>query len=272
MTEDTPYNPGSLEGVPEAGRARLRQNQEGLFTSDLSVNEFLLVKQAGFDPLGLVVGSSIFHIGLQTASWNASQEMTVLSEAMYKARQLAMTRMEEEADVLGADGVVGVRLDIGRYEWGADMAEFIAIGTAVKHREGKMHRAMNGRPFTSDLSGQDFWTLLQTGHRPVGLVMGSCVYHVAHQAMTSVLASATRNAELPNFTQALYDARELAMTRMQSEAKRLQAKGMVGVQLRETSHGWGSHTIEFFAVGTAIVAIEGAGPIASPTPVIDLSS
>ena len=38
-----------------------------------------------------------------------------------------------------------------------------------------------GRPFTSDLSGQDFWTLLRTGHRPVGMVMGSCVYHVAHQ-------------------------------------------------------------------------------------------
>ena len=68
----------------------------------------------------------------------------MLSEAMYGARQLAMTRMEEEADQLGADGVVGVRLDIGRYEWGQDMAEFIAIGTAVKHRDGVLHRAPNG--------------------------------------------------------------------------------------------------------------------------------
>ena len=160
---ETPYDPSSLEGVPEAGRARLQQNRQGLFTSDLSVNEFLLVKQAGFEPLGLVVGSSIYHIGIQMAGWKKSQEMTVLSEAMYGARQLAMTRMEEEADQLGADGVVGVRLDIGRYEWGQDMAEFIAIGTAVKHREGVMHRAPNGRPFTSDLSGQDFWTLLRTG-------------------------------------------------------------------------------------------------------------
>jgi len=79
--------------------------------------------------------------------------------------------MEEEADQLGADGVVGVRLDIGRYEWGANMAEFIAIGTAVKHREGKLHRAPNGRPFTSDLSGQEFWTLLHAGYRPVGLAI-----------------------------------------------------------------------------------------------------
>ena len=139
---------------------------------------------------------------------------------MYGARQLAMTRMEEEADQLGADGVVGVRLDIGRYEWGQDMAEFIAIGTAVKHRDGVLHRAPNGRPFTSDLSGQDFWTLLRTGHRPVGMVMGSCVYHVAHRGMLQSMAQMGRNVELANFTQALYDARELAMERMQSEARR----------------------------------------------------
>ena len=168
IEREAAYDPTSLEGVPEAGRARLQQNRAGLFTSDLSVNEFLLVKEAGFEPLGLVVGSSIYHIGIQMAGWKKSQEMTVLSEAMYGARQLAMTRMEEEADQLGADGVVGVRLDIGRYEWGQDMAEFIAIGTAVKHRDGVLHRAPNGRPFTSDLSGQDFWTLLRTGHRPVG--------------------------------------------------------------------------------------------------------
>jgi uncharacterized protein YbjQ (UPF0145 family) len=267
------YQPGSLEGVPESGRARLDQNKEGLFTSDLTVNEFMLIMEAGFDPLGLVVGSSIFHIGLQIPNWRKSQEMTVLSGAMYQARELAMTRMEEEADDLGADGIVGVRLDIGRYEWGEHMAEFIAIGTAVKHREGVLHRAPNGRPFTSDLSGQAFWTLLRTGHRPVGMVMGSCVYHVAHRGMLRTLGQIGQNVELPNYTQALYDARELAMQRMQTEAQELSAKGIVGVSLEEKSHGWGSHIIEFFSIGTAIVASggDGAQPIASPTPVLDLN-
>ena len=80
-----------------------------------------------------MIGSSIYHIGFQMASYRQNQELTVLSQAMYHARELAMTRMEEEADQLGADGVVGVRLDIGRYEWGENLAEFIAVGTAVKH-------------------------------------------------------------------------------------------------------------------------------------------
>src|SRR4026209_326290 len=140
--------------------AEMRPGQAtSLFTSDLSVNEFLLVREAGFRPLGLVLGSSIYHVGFQFGRWNKNQELDTLSQAMYHARELAMTRMEVEADQLGADGIVGVRLDIGRYEWGENMAEFIAIGTAIRHRGGELHRAPNGRPFTSDLTGQDFWTL-----------------------------------------------------------------------------------------------------------------
>jgi uncharacterized protein YbjQ (UPF0145 family) len=256
------YDPSSMEGLPSDARGRLAQNRSGLFTSDLSVREFLLVKQAGFDPLGLVVGSSIYHIGFQQSNWNRNQEMDVLTQAMYHARELAMTRMEEEADQLGADGIVGVRLDVGRYEWGADLAEFIALGTAVKHRGGELHRAPSGRPFTSDLSGQDFWTLLQAGYRPVGMCMGSCVYHVAHQGLRGFFSKIGQNVEMENYTQALYDARELAMERMQAEAQREQAEGIVGVQIQERSHGWGSHVIEFFAVGTAVVPT-------SPDHVID---
>jgi uncharacterized protein YbjQ (UPF0145 family) len=267
----TDYDPTSVEGIPESGVTRLEQNREGLYTSDLTVNEFFLVTEAGFDPVGLVVGSSIFHIGFQITGPTTSRELDVLSQAMYSARHLAMTRMEEEADQLGADGIVGVRLDIGRYEWGANMAEFIAIGTAVKHREGVLHRAPNGRPFQSDLSGQEFWTLLRTGHRPVGMVMGSCVYHVGRRGPLRTIAQTGRNVELPNFTQALYDARELAMQRMQTEAQELQAEGIVGVSLSEKSHGWGSHVIEFFALGTAIVPTDGHGKIEPPIPVLDLN-
>jgi len=270
------YDPSSTEGVPEAGRARLQQNRAGLFTSDLSVNEFLLVRQAGFRPLGLVIGSSIYHIGFQQASYRQNQEMTVLSQAMYHARELAMTRMEEEADQLGADGVVGVRLDIGRYEWGENLAEFIAVGTAVKHHGGELHRAPSGRPFTSDLSGQEFWTLLQTGHRPVGMVMGSCVYHVAHQSMRQSLRNVGQNVELANYTQALYDARELAMERMQKEAEAIGdgVLGIVEVKLHENNHGWGSHVIEFFAVGTAVIPNEHVGAdqqLPDITPVLDIN-
>ena len=42
------------------------------------------------------------------------------------------------------------------------------------------------------------------------------------------------------------------MDRMQHEATELGAEGIVGVQLIEKSHFWGSHVIEFLAIGTAV--------------------
>ena len=258
--------------LPEATSHRLEELEHGLFTSDLSVNEFLLVKHAGFHPVGFVMGSSIYHIGIQTRRWGKSQELAKLTEAMYNARELAMTRMEEEAAELGSDGVVGVRLDVNYYEWGRDAAEFIAMGTAVKAEDGRSYRNALGKPFTSDLSGQDFWTLMQTGHVPQALVMGTCVFHIAHRGLVQTLGTVGQNVELPNFTQALYEARELAMTRMQDEANRLGATGIVGVRLEEKSHQWGSHTIEFLSLGTAVTRGDRPVDLPLPTTVISLDN
>jgi len=270
------YTPGSIQGLPQVAQDRLRamrgeEQTSSLWTSDLSVNEFLLVRQAGFDPLGLVMGSSIYHIGFQQSNTFQNQEMGVLTQALYAARELAMTRMEEEADLLGADGIVGVRLVVKRQEWGEHLAEFMAIGTAIRHREGEHYRGANNRPFTSDLNGQDFWTLLHAGYRPLSMVMGNCVYHVAHQGFRQALAQMGQNIEMANYTQAVYDSRELALARMQVEAEREGAEGIVGAQVYESSHGWGSHVVEYFAVGTAVTPISKDHSIPAPTLVLPLS-
>jgi uncharacterized protein YbjQ (UPF0145 family) len=252
--------------------AEMKPGQPGaLFTSDLSVNEFLLVREAGFRPLGLVLGSSIYHVGLQVGRWSQNMELDTLSQAMYQARELAMTRMEAEADALGADGVVGVRLDIEFKEFGNDLAEFISVGTAVKADSGSSWRNNRGQPFTSDLSGQDFWTLVQAGYAPLGMVMGSCVYHIAHQRAFRAISNVGRNVEIPQYTEALYDARELAMSRMQAEAEQLHAEGIVGVQLLSLPHRWGGHTTEFFAIGTAVRPLRADHVIAKPQMVLPLT-
>jgi uncharacterized protein YbjQ (UPF0145 family) len=269
-------------GVPADALRRLAEMRPGqqttLFTSDLSVNEFLLVREAGFRPLGLVLGSSIYHVGFQMGRWSKNQELETLSQAMYHARELAMTRMEAEADVLGADGIVGVRLEIDFKEFGNDLAEFIAVGTAVKADEahartpdGFSWRNNQSKPFTSDLSGQDFWTLLQAGYAPLGMTMGSCVYHVAHQRFWQAVGNTGQNVEIPQFTEALYDARELAMSRMQAEAEQLAAEGIVGVQMLSLPHRWGGHTTEFFAIGTAVRPLREDHTIATPSLVLPLT-
>jgi uncharacterized protein YbjQ (UPF0145 family) len=246
-----------MEGVPVQARERIEQIRRGLFTSDLSVNEFLLVRHAGFDPLGLVVGSSIYHIGIQIAGWKQSQEMAVLSQAMYGARELAMTwrRRPTSSAPTASSGCASTS---AATSGGRTSPSSSPSGPrSATARVSCTGRRTAGRSRATSRA-RIFWTLLNTGYRPVGMVMGSCVYHVAHQGMLQAMKQAGRNVEMPNFTQALYEARELAMERMQKEAEELRAQGIVGVQLQEKSHGWGSHIIEFFAVGTAVIPSEGA--------------
>jgi uncharacterized protein YbjQ (UPF0145 family) len=260
----------ALARLRQSGPGTLGEGRPPLFTSDLSVNEFALLHEAGFQPLGLVMGSSIYHIGYQFQSFSQSQELQVLTQAMYTAREYAMARMEAEADTLGADGIVGVRLDYRRYSWGDDLLEFMAVGTAVRSTRGGNWRTAAGQPFTSDLSGQDMWTLVRTGHAPVSFVLGTCVYHVAHQSFRQMWKTVGQNAEMPNFTQATYDAREIAMARMQAEAERDGAEGIVGVRVTEENHIWGEHAIEFLALGTSIRRLEQASGLPTPSLVMPM--
>jgi uncharacterized protein YbjQ (UPF0145 family) len=193
---------------PQAADSRLAQtagaNEAGVFTSDLSVSEYVLLGEAGFEPLGFVIGSSIYHVGLQIGRWNKNQE-------------LAMARMRAEADHLAADGIVGVQLRLQMYSWGQNCLEFVATGTAVRHLAGHgAHRAPDGRAFTSDLSAQDFFRLLAAGAVPVSFVLGTCVYHIAHQGVMQSLRQVGQNQEMLQFTQGVYEARELALARMQA--------------------------------------------------------
>jgi uncharacterized protein YbjQ (UPF0145 family) len=245
----------------------------GVFTSDLSVSEYVLLGEAGFEPLGFVVGSSIYHVGVQYGKWKQNTELQVLTQAMYNARELAMARMRAEADHLAADGIVGVQLRMQMYAWGQECLEFVATGTAVRHLTGQgAHRAPDGRAFTSDLSAQDFFRLLTAGAVPVAFVLGTSVYHIAHQGVVQSMSQVGQNQEMLQFTQGVYEARELALTRMQVEAAAAQSSGIVGVDVAVNNHVWGEHATEFLATGTAIrrLADEHKLADASPKPTFTL--
>ena len=354
MTSPNPYE--LADDLPTQARKRLLEMRERkLFTSDLSVSEFLLVKEAGFEPLGLVMGTSIYQVVPKIPSLSSGEpgcELTDMTRALHHARELAMNRMEEEATALGADGIVGVRLTVNlstdpqrllwkqyrawarwaqkigfrrpptvpatgwfpawtdlagsqwqqwcgqmgwtqipiapwtqpvgqaAYSFGANTAEFIAVGTAVRHANGESFRNKHGKPFQSDLSGQDFWTLIRSGYRPVGFVMGNCVYYVPPRLLS---APATQSTELSDYTHALYDAREVAIERLQTEAEELDATGVVGVTVIERQHARqldpynvgnsalvSGEVIELFVVGTAVVPLRTAdrGADLGPTELV----
>ena len=258
-----------------------------LFTSDLSTREFALTRHQGYQPLSQVMGSSIYHIGRRDPYLSEIREVEVTSEgevtsrtaAHQDATRFALRRLEEEATLLKAHGVIGVRFTERDYEWGQNMLEYTAIGTAIR----LPHTPLPERPFLSDLSGQEFWTLLQAGYYPVGVVTGYCVYYVRLSALATKLLRSnwmnqvmglspsglplrtpslpgynSMNREIVPFTRGIRQARSLAMSQVTEMARQLKASGVVGMhieckrKLEEEERNRLSLWMHFSVVGTAI--------------------
>ena len=260
-------------GLPIQAQRRLSEETAAghpLFSSDLSTNEFLLARKQGYIALSQVMGSSIYHVGWQYTrnyTWNTVEaELTNVSNAHQHAAQLALRRLEQEAALLKAHGVIGVRFTRRSYEWGQNLLEYTAIGTAIRLPNTPLPQ----RPFLSDLSGQEFWTLLQAGYYPAGVVTGYSSYYVSlgsnmTQQLRGWFGSGSYNQEIVPFTQALYTARDLGMYRLVNMARNLNAVGVVGmhidydrnVQEYETDNPTRYYLdlfVHFSVIGTAIRA------------------
>jgi len=239
----------------------------GLFTSDLSVGEFALLRAIGLRPLAQVMGSSIYHVGWQQrpGAWGmqmggVSQELGVISEAWNAARLRAFGRLEQEAKLVGADAVVGVRLKVGQHDWAVGAIEYVAVGTAVR------------------IDGAE-----QAGQRPLGVVGASTVHYVVASWMTqqaqSGFSASWVNQELKDFTRGVYDARETALGRMSAEARQQGAAGVVGVSIVHTveqreaggSSGRKDLVVTFHVLGTAIGERGDDGRELEVSPRLDLS-
>jgi uncharacterized protein YbjQ (UPF0145 family) len=234
------------------------------FTSDLSVDELLVLDAAGWEPLEIVCGDCTYNPGRQASSPLRSKELNWVSDGLTKGQALAVQRMREQAAEAGADGVVGVRLSSTEDEvdgWGEPL-HFTALGTAVRRRERP--RGKRGEPFTSHLSGQDTWALTTAGRQPVGLVFGFSVYHARYE-----YKRLSDFSEMGALTEAFYSARELAMKRMQQQAKALSARGVVGVEvdMRIT----GGPTVRFSVLGTAITIAKDAPTLPEPRVGVSLN-
>ena len=285
--QDAEASQRSLEagGLPIQAQRRLSEEVQAghpLFTSDLSVKEFSLVRNQGYTALSQVMGSSIYQVGWQftrTFSWNTTAyELTNVSNAHQHAAQLALGRLEQEAALLRAHGVIGVRLNTRDYEWGQNLLEYTAIGTAIRLE----NTPLPPRPFLSDLSGQEFWTLLQAGYYPDGVVTGFCSYYVslgsqATRQLNSWFSGGWTNQEIVPFSQGLYTARSLAMDRLLSMSRRLNAIGVVGMHIHSSRRlieqesnetKYMDFSVQFSAVGTTINALRKDHVIPAPQPTL----
>ena len=248
-------------------RLRALAGRPQFFTSNLSVNEFVLAASDGVRPLGQVMGSTVYHVGWQYQPVWQSMELVTLSHAQHQARSLALSRLQQEAKLLGAHGVIGVRLERQSYEWGQNLIEWTVRGTAVS-LDGEPVPSL---PFVCALSAQEYWTLRQAGVTPVGFAFGTCVYyHVASYTTQWATQGGllgggyAGNIELTDYTQAVYVARHAAMSRLTDDARRENADGVVGVTIEpdirtfevelQNDQKRRDLIVQFTALGTSVVS------------------
>ncbi len=225
-------------GIPLRAQERLeeeRGDHHRLFTSDLSVNEFLLARDVQVHPISQVMGSSVFHVG-QIADYKGSTgEITVISDAHREARRRAISRLFQEAAYVGADAVIGARLRERMITMGArgkggddggEVLEFTVVGTAVR---APWITHPPGQPIVTDLSGQDLWALAQDGFEPCCFLFEFCRYHVWH-----VTKGSTRHGEMTEANQAIEEARRIAGAKIHTQAAQFQAEFVVGSDIQLT--------------------------------------
>jgi uncharacterized protein YbjQ (UPF0145 family) len=223
-------------GIPRSAEERLRTlgaESGQAFTSDLSVPEFALVRRAGLEPITQVLGSSVYHVGWQFMGggwYTSSQELVTLSDAYNDCRRRAFDRLRSEAELAGADAVVGVRITAARYEWATDLIEFQAIGTAVRAPELRTPAG----PALTNLSGQDCALLLAAGHRPCGVVGATSVFFGTLYTWTQPIPTsawgAWANVEMVGATQTWYAARHRVLEGLTADAAALGAGGIVATE------------------------------------------
>ncbi len=268
----------------------------GTWGSALSADEFAGIRSVGFEPVGQVLGAAVYNIGFtggyncpgawagygpsavtfrvgtQVSSRGGYGSFGPLTQAMYEARHKAIDRMLAECAELGGHGIVGVSLTIGAFPAGG--LEFKAIGTAVRAPGAPPLP----RPFSSDLSGQDFAKLISSGWVPAGLALGISIGARHDDWMT---VGQTRwgagNAEVIGYTELVNDTRHDARLQLEKDVRRLGGEGVTVARMdlrvheRECpmqEHGK-DHIVEVTIVGTAMARF--ASEAKPPPPLAILS-
>ena len=270
----------SDSGLPSVAEARMAEiRRSGTWGSSLSTSEFAAIRSTGFEPAGQVLGAAVYNVGYTggfscPGAWSGfgrygapSVGVTTVSgdgnfgsfgpmvATLYEARRAAISRMSTECAELGGHGVVGVSLTIGAFPTGG--LEFKAIGTAVRAPGA----AALARPFTSDLSGQDFAKLFLDGWMPVGLALGISV-GARHDDWLTITQTrwGAGNMEVNGYTDVMTQTRHDAREQLERDVARQGADGVVvstvTARVRDrdcpAQEGRRDHIVEATLIGTAI--------------------
>jgi hypothetical protein len=219
------------------------------------------------------------YVGAEHRLYGVNFEQTWLETSWATGWGLARHRMVEEAQTLGAHGIIGV-LDVVKPLVGATVLEFRAGGTAV---------AVPGvpkpeQPFTTYLAGQRLSKLIEAGFAPVSVVAtlaavqmyGYCITHYQMAGTTPGTwygSGAGGTAGVSPVEQA--NRAQAAVRRLAREHVRAQLGSdyLHGAQLEQSERevGEGDMAMHCILKGNRVRRFKDFDPLAEPAPVVPLT-
>jgi uncharacterized protein YbjQ (UPF0145 family) len=257
-----------LQGAQALATAQPPSQKRGI-TSDLSVDEALLLHAAGWEPLDLVCGVAVVSVPVGVWNWGRGA-ISLASDAHDAAVDQATQQLRGECSKVHGHGVVGVRFEVSVRTNHIDVE---LVGTAVRPIDGNDARGTDAAlamPFVSDLSARDFTLLQRAGWMPVGLAFGASFVYAPRRTAGMAMKQSTQNVELTNYTEAMYSARESAMEKMQRAALQVGGQGVVEVKVTEGPMSFARHAVGFTAWGTAVRLVAEAHQFVQPELVLPL--
>lgn len=194
----------------------------------LSGNEIYCLQENGLYPGDLVIGNSVYSLGLIGGVSSAVRtlvggEVTQVTQVIHDGRERAFERMVTEARQRGGVGISGVTSEL---VWHGGNIEFLSVGSCL-HRQGEVHENLE---FSSSADGQELYCQMDAGFRPLRFAFGNVAYSIGISGGVGGLLRSLRRGEVHQFSEVFNTTRHLALERITAEAKAAGANAVVGIQ------------------------------------------
>src|SRR5439155_11340563 len=203
----------------------------------LSGNEIYCLNLKGFSPGELVIGNSVYSMGLIGSLAAVGRgllggEVPQITGVIHDGRLQAYRRMASEAEQRGGIGITGVTNELRTFHGNTEFLSVASTVHAPTHTDASAGASQPPGKFTTSANGQELYCQLDAGFTPLQFVFGNIAYSIgAGGGIIGSLKSMARG-EIKEFSDVFNRTRHLALERITSEARAVGANAVVGIETR----------------------------------------
>ncbi|HSN10703.1 MAG TPA: heavy metal-binding domain-containing protein [Propionibacteriaceae bacterium] len=214
----------------------------------LSGNELFCIDRLGYRAGDLLVGNSVYSLGLLGgigSAFNAMAggEVTQITEMITAGRHLSTQRLMNEMRQAQMHGATGMSSELIFH---AGNVEFLSVASGLYRKDGQMPQWA----FTTSADAQELWCQEDAGYAPVAFVMGNVAYSIGVGRGIAGAFKQLQKGEVKQYSDIFTHTRNLALQRIVGEAQSVGANAVVGIKTSILPFG-GTGVQEMLMVGTA---------------------